>query len=280
LEHQVWSDVETFLRNPEPVLQQPQAKKQVTRREGLLPRKAAERSRVVSLFRRGRLNDADLNAQMDEIGKEETALEAQIDELRGKIGGAGSIGETVSSAGALLAELRKRLDAPVAWKQKRRLIEVLVPGQPKPSALPQSYNTGCGIRVPTELNTVGDHIRRRRLALELLQKDVADQIGVDKCSVFNWETNTVSPDLRCMPAIIRFLGYNPLPEAKGWGERIVRHRTSLGMTQGEAALKIGVDPGTLARWERGEREPASWSLERAVRFLDEAEPGLEARRVG
>ena len=59
-----------------------------------------------------------------------------------------------------------------------------------------------------------------------------------------------------MPAIIRFLGYNPLPEAKSWGERLVRHRTSLGMTQEEAAKRPGLDPGTLARWERGEREPA------------------------
>jgi len=318
LEHQVWSDVETFLRNPEPVLQQLHAKleaeaqgsgqfrKQVTRREGLLPRKVAERSRVVGLFRRGRLTDADLDAQMDEIGKEETALETQIDELRGKIGGADSIGETVSSAQALLAELRKRLDAPVAWEQKRRLIEVLVagirvdtveecgvrqtrttvtyrfsqPGQPMPLVLPQSYNTGRDVRIPTELNTIGDHIRRRRLALKLLQKDVADQVGVDKCSVFNWETNTVSPDIRCMPAIIRFLGYNPLPEADTLGGRLVRHRTSLGMTQGEAAKRIDVDPGTLARWERGEREPAGALLGRAERFLDEAEAGLEVRRVG
>jgi site-specific DNA recombinase len=71
LEGQVWSDVETFLRDPEPVLQQLHAKleaeaqgsgqfrKQVTRLEGLLTQKAAERSRVVGLFRRGRLTDAD-----------------------------------------------------------------------------------------------------------------------------------------------------------------------------------------------------------------------------
>ena len=67
----MWSDVETFLRNSDPVLQQLHAKleaeaqgsgqfrKQVTRLEGLLTQKAAERSRVVGLFRRGRLTDAD-----------------------------------------------------------------------------------------------------------------------------------------------------------------------------------------------------------------------------
>ena len=106
LEQQVWSDVEAFLRNPEPVLKQlhaglesdakgsDQIRKQVARLEGLLAQKATERSRVVGLFRRGRLTDADLDAQMDEIGKEETALEAQIAELGGRITGADSVGRT------------------------------------------------------------------------------------------------------------------------------------------------------------------------------------------
>jgi transcriptional regulator with XRE-family HTH domain len=230
---------------------------------------------------------------MDEIRKEETALEAQINELRGKIVGADSIGEAVSSAQAFLAGLRKRLDAPVAWEQKRRLIEVLVagirgdtieecgvkqtkttvtyrfsqPGQPMKLVLPQSYDTGRVVRILTEVNTVGDHIRRKRLDLKMLQREVAERIGVGQTSVFKWEANTVSPEIRCMPAIIRFLGYNPLPTAKSWGGRLVRHRTSLGMTQGEAAKRLGVDSGTLARWERGERRPGGALLGRVERFL-------------
>ncbi len=60
---------------------------------------------------------------------------------------------------------------------------------------------------------------------------------------------------RCsnMPAIIPCLGYNPLPEARSMAEQLVRHRTTLGLSQKEAAREIGVDQGTLARWERGER---------------------------
>jgi transcriptional regulator with XRE-family HTH domain len=84
------------------------------------------------------------------------------------------------------------------------------------------------VRIPTELQTIGDHIRRRRLGLKLLQKDVAEQLDVDKTSVFNWESNTSNPEFRYMPAIIRFLGYNPLPAADGLGERLIRYRTSLG----------------------------------------------------
>ena len=85
-----------------------------------------------------------------------------------------------------------------------------------------------------------------------------------------------------MPAIIRFLGYNPLPAAKGLGERLVRQRTSLGLSQNEAARRIGIDPGTLARWERGEREPAGEFLNRVKRFLIDQEeaPYTDARRAG
>jgi DNA-binding XRE family transcriptional regulator len=63
-----------------------------------------------------------------------------------------------------------------------------------------------------------------------------------------------------MAAVIEFLGYNPLPVANGTGEQLLRQRTSLGLTQREAAVRIGVDPMTLARWERGEnsRGASSW----------------------
>ena len=118
----------------------------------------------------------------------------------------------------------------------------------------------------------GDHDKARRT--------VEERIGVDTTSVFNWEANTSQPDLKYMPAVIQFLGYNPLPEAKSWGGRIVRQRATLGLSQKEAALEIGVDPGTLAKWERGEREPAEVLLGRVEMFLDDAEAGSEARRVG
>jgi ribosome-binding protein aMBF1 (putative translation factor) len=71
-----------------------------------------------------------------------------------------------------------------------------------------------------------------------------------------------------------------LPTANTLAGRLVRQRTSLGLSQKEMAGRLGVAPGTLARWERGEREPEGALLERVERFLDEAEAGLDARRVG
>jgi DNA-binding XRE family transcriptional regulator len=70
------------------------------------------------------------------------------------------------------------------------------------------------VRILVAPQTVGGHIRRRRLGLKLLQQDVAERLGVNKTSVFNWEANTSTPEIRYMPAIIEFPGYDPFPAAK------------------------------------------------------------------
>ena len=61
--------------------------------------------------------------------------------------------------------------------------------------------------------------------------------------------------------------------------QLVRHRTSLGVSQKEAARSLGVDPITLARWERGEREPTGAFLQSVRRFLD-SKLASDARRAG
>jgi len=76
-----------------------------------------------------------------------------------------------------------------------------------------------------------------------------------------------------MPAIIPFLGYDPLPPPpSGIGDRLVRSRTLLGLRQKVFAGQLSVvDQGTLAKWERGEREPAGPFKVRVSWFLDTAE---------
>ena len=59
---------------------------------------------------------------------------------------------------------------------------------------------------PKQIKSLGDHIRVRRLDLKLLQKQVADCIGVDKITITNWEHRPAVPAIRYMPAIIQFLG--------------------------------------------------------------------------
>jgi transcriptional regulator with XRE-family HTH domain len=58
-----------------------------------------------------------------------------------------------------------------------------------------------------------------------------------------------------MPATTDFLGYNPLLQANTVAEKLIRQRTSLGLSQKESAKRLGVDASTLAKWEQGKREP-------------------------
>ena len=102
---------------------------------------------------------------------------------------------------------------------------------------------------------VGDHVRKRRLDLKLIQRDVAKLIGVDATTVFNWEAGRATPELRHMPRIIAFLGYDPSPAPASLPERLVRFRTVRGLSQNDLARMLGVDPTTLSRWETGKKSP-------------------------
>ena len=114
---------------------------------------------------------------------------------------------------------------------------------------------------PRIIKTLGDHLRKRRLDLGLLQKQVADQIGVDELTVTNWERNATVPAIRHIPAIIRFLGYDPLPSANSLPERLVAARRGLGLSQRKMAEKLGVDPATIKNWEAGRHQPTGKSLD-------------------
>jgi DNA-binding transcriptional regulator YiaG len=112
---------------------------------------------------------------------------------------------------------------------------------------------------PKEINSLGDHIRTRRLDLKLLQKQVAEQIRVSGATITNWERNASAPVIRYIPAIVQFLGYNPTPPPSSLPERLVSARKELGLTQRKMAARWGVDPGTLRDWEAGRHCPTETS---------------------
>jgi hypothetical protein len=53
-----------------------------------------------------------------------------------------------------------------------------------------------------------------------------------------------------MPAIIRFLGYDPTPEPRTLADRMRSYRKRLGLSITEAALRAGVDESSWGSWER------------------------------
>jgi transcriptional regulator with XRE-family HTH domain len=49
-----------------------------------------------------------------------------------------------------------------------------------------------------------------RLDRRLYQRQVAEAIGVHPLTVTNWEINATTPPTPYLPAILGFLGYDPL----------------------------------------------------------------------
>lgn len=200
LGQQVWANVEASVRNPVEVLEQLQdglrgasgdaedTLKQIARLGCLIARKARECSGVVGLFRRGRFIESDPDAQLDEIGTEESALQSQLDEKRRDVASAATDYSAAEMASALLAEIGDCRDGHVSDEVTRRLIEILVAGVRvetigseegrkartfvsyhfAPRSLPvdlllpdvRSFTPGLETGAPL---TVADHNRKRRL---------------------------------------------------------------------------------------------------------------------
>jgi len=126
---------------------------------------------------------------------------------------------------------------------------------------------------------LGDHLRKKRLDLGLLQKEVANKIGADETSVWNWENNRAKPSLSHIPAIIQFLEYTPtLAPKEGLGGKIRVSRESLGLSQERLAHTLIIDPTTIRRWESGQTRPSKELLKKLDQFFSSFP--LEAEEFG
>lgn len=117
------------------------------------------------------------------------------------------------------------------------------------------------------LNSLGDHIRARRIDLGLFQSQVAEQIGVHELTVTNWERNATEPEVKYIPAIIRFLGHDPVVSGTSFPEHLAAARRAQGLTQKELARDLGVDPAKVRDWENGQHEPSRKTRGRLAEFL-------------
>ena len=113
---------------------------------------------------------------------------------------------------------------------------------------------------PAVPKTIGDHIRKRRLELHILQKPLAERLGVNIETLKIWERGAAMPMIRHLPAVIEFLGIDPEPEPAALPERIAFGRRKLGWTQEKLAKAVGLNVSTILRWESGASIPAPRKL--------------------
>lgn len=113
-----------------------------------------------------------------------------------------------------------------------------------------------GDKYVAEPKTIGDKIRNRRLALGLMQRQVAELLGTFEESVYRWEMNRNAPDMKHMPKIIEFLGYCPVTiDTETVGGKIKQYRYNKGLSQEELATLLGVNESTVFHYEKSAHVP-------------------------
>jgi transcriptional regulator with XRE-family HTH domain len=92
-------------------------------------------------------------------------------------------------------------------------------------------------------------VRARRIDLRLDLKSAATEIGVARDTLRNWEKGRTEPEVRFLPALIEFLGYDPLPVPNTTGQAIPRARLSFGLSLKGVADRARVDEASVRRLE-------------------------------
>ena len=112
---------------------------------------------------------------------------------------------------------------------------------------------------PSKIDSTADKLRWYRYKYSLLQKDVADKIGVDLSVYKRYESPNHEhyprkqmdklSELYGVPVEALFDEYN-LFLYNDQGKQIRSIRQNLGMSRNVYAKKIGVQPRSLKRWEQ------------------------------
>lgn len=100
--------------------------------------------------------------------------------------------------------------------------------------------------------TIGEHIRKKRIETGLLQKYVALLLNVSEDCVTYWENGRSLPQIHHYPRIISFLGYYPLDhETESFAGKLLQIRHCKGLSRNECAALMSVSEDAVRRWEQG-----------------------------
>jgi transcriptional regulator with XRE-family HTH domain len=99
--------------------------------------------------------------------------------------------------------------------------------------------------------TLGEHLKKRRRELGLLQREAAERMGIQRDTYINWEKDKTRPVASQFRPVVAFLGYDPSPAPTALPERVQAKRRHLGVTFEQVAGYLGWDPGSLTRYLNG-----------------------------
>jgi transcriptional regulator with XRE-family HTH domain len=93
--------------------------------------------------------------------------------------------------------------------------------------------------------TLGEHLKKRRRQLGLLQREADERMGISTGTYTNWEKGKTQPVAAQFRPIVTFLGYDPTPEPTTLAERLEAKRRTLGVTFDQVAKVSQMGSGHL-----------------------------------
>jgi len=121
--------------------------------------------------------------------------------------------------------------------------------------------------------TIGDYLYKKRLDLNLTQKQVAQNIlktSVD--NIRNWETNRSQISLLFYPRVIDFINFCPYDASLPLGLKLKERRNNLGLSIKKLSQILDINPCTIAYWERNEHKPSQRYIKILEDFLKSYSP--------
>jgi len=126
-------------------------------------------------------------------------------------------------------------------------------------------------------------LRAVRLRAGLSRSEAALRVGVSEATVKGWENGTRAPKATSHAALAKALGvaFEALEQpGPADAEDLRRLRESLGLTQAEAARRMGIDASALKRVEAGAELPPDPKAMARVYGLTAGDLAAVARRTG
>ncbi|MDP8907837.1 MAG: recombinase zinc beta ribbon domain-containing protein [Chloroflexota bacterium] len=138
IERAVWADIDEWRHRPETATlaieeqirthgdEGVDLQQDVERVQRALANVNAERDVVLTLFRKGRIDERALDQQLDAIDVEERKLRAELDALTRRVSEAGEMVAQLRGVEAMLQEWHRLIGENPTFEQQRKLVEALV----------------------------------------------------------------------------------------------------------------------------------------------------------
>jgi len=117
--------------------------------------------------------------------------------------------------------------------------------------------------------TLGEHLLKRRLYLQLSVQEVAVILNTSLPTLRSWENNQKKPRIRDFSHITTFLGYSLWQfDSSSLEARMKEYRFKHGLSANKFAGLIGVSETAILKWEAGKTKPSETVETKLHRVLE------------